>query len=72
VGDPACTGIQERATPLCVELRDCHPGLLVQFEDNVEAFFTGGNYGDTMVVVAVWWDESAPAVAPYGGARKLL
>ncbi len=78
LGNTPCTGIQERATPLCVELRDCHPGLLMQFEEDVEAFFTGGididggEYGDTMVVVAVWWDESAPAVAPYGGAQKLL
>lgn len=72
-GNTPCAGI-DRATPLCVELRDCHPGLLVQFEEDlgVEAFFTGGDYGDRMVVVAVWWAESAPAVAPYGGAQKLL
>jgi hypothetical protein len=67
-----CDQIHDRAVPLCVEARDCHPGLLVPFEGDVQAFFTGGIYGDTMVVVAVWWGESDPAVAPYGGARRLL
>jgi hypothetical protein len=67
-----CDQIHARAVPLCVERRDCHPGLLVPFTDDVQAFFTGGIYGDTMVVVAVWWGESQPAVAPYGGARRLL
>jgi hypothetical protein len=67
-----CDQIHTRAVPLCVERRDCHPGLLVPFTDDVQAFFTGGIYGDRMVVVAVWWGESQPAVAPYGGARRLL
>ena len=67
-----CDQIHARAVPLCVERRDCHPGLLVPFTDDVQAFFTGGIYGDTMVVVAVWWGESQPAVARYGGAQRLL
>lgn len=67
-----CTGIAERAVPLCLEWRDCHPGLLLAFKDDVQAFFTNGSPGTPMVVVAVWWGESAPAVAPYGGSRRLL
>lgn len=67
-----CTGIHDRAVPMCNESRDCHPGLLVPFEDDVQAFFTGGNFGDRMVVVAVWWGESQPAVAPFGGSQRLL
>ncbi len=42
------------------------------FQNDVQAFFTGGIYGDRMVVVAVWWGESDRAVEPYGGARRLL
>lgn len=64
-----CAAIGDRSVPLCLERRDCHPGLLVPFEDDVQAFFTSG---DRMVVVAVWWGESRPAVAPYGGSRRLL
>jgi hypothetical protein len=71
-GEAPCTGISERAVPLCLEVRDCHPGLLVPFEDDVMAFFTGGAPGNNMVVVAVWWGESATAVAPYGGSQRLL
>ena len=67
-----CTGIHDRAVPLCNERRDCHPALLVPFRDDVQAFITGGNYGDEVVVAAVWWGESQPAVAPYGGSRRLL
>jgi hypothetical protein len=68
-----CDGIGDRAIALCLEKRDCHPGLLVPFEDDVQAFFSGGIYDtDAMTVVAVWRGESAPAVARYGGARRLL
>lgn len=67
-----CTGIAERAVPLCLEVRDCHPGLLVPFEEDVLAFFTGGGVDDNMIVVAVWRGESDPAVAPYGGSQRLL
>lgn len=70
-GNP-CTGIRDRGVPLCVERRDCHPGLLVPFTSDVQAFFEGGIYPDSMVVVVVWWGETEPAVAPYGGSRRLL
>jgi len=68
-----CTGIEDRAVELCLERRDCHPGLLVPFEDDVQAFFSGGIYdGDTMTVVAVWRGERDRSVARYGGAQRLL
>jgi hypothetical protein len=68
-----CTGIHERAVPLCVEERDCHPGLLVPFENDVQAFFSGGIYdAGAMTVVAVWRPEADSSVAPYGGSRRLL
>jgi hypothetical protein len=66
-----CTGIHERAVPLCNEKRDCHPGLLVPFKDDVQAFFGGGG-SDPMTVVAVWRPESDPSVAQFGGSRRLL
>jgi hypothetical protein len=69
---PFCTGIHGRAVELCLEFRDCHPGLLVPFANDVQAFFTGGDYGDQMVVVVVWRPDSDPSVAQYGGARRLL
>jgi len=67
-----CTGIEDRAVPLCNERRDCHPGLLVPFHSDVQAFFTGGNYQAEMVVVAVWRPETDPSVAQYGGSQRLL
>jgi hypothetical protein len=70
-GDSPCTGIRDRAVELCNERWDCHPGLLVPFEDSVQAFFTGGGING-MAVVAVWSGESDADVAVYGGARHLL
>ena len=68
-----CTGIEDRAVDLCLEKWDCHPGVLVPFESQVLAFFSGGIYNaDAMTVVAVWRGESDPSVARYGGARRLL
>jgi hypothetical protein len=68
-----CTGIHERAVPLCLEKLDCHPGLLVPFKADVHAFFSGGTYdSDAMMVVAVWRPESDASVEPYGGSRRLL
>ena len=64
--------IADGTVPLCVELRDCHPGLLVPSPTDVSAFFTGGIYGDTMTVVTVWWGESEPATAQFGGSERLL
>lgn len=68
----SCTDIGDRAVPLCNESRDCHPGLLVPFSEDVQAFFTGGNYQQRMVVVVVWRPESHSSVADYGGSRALL
>lgn len=77
-----CTGIHDRAVKLCSERRDCHPGLLVPFRDDVQAFFTGGFWdhkppppevlGTSYTVVAVWRPESHSSVAEYGGSRALL
>jgi hypothetical protein len=68
-----CTGISARAVPLCLERRDCHPGLLVPFAQDTLAFFTGGIAPPgKVVVVAVWRPESDESVAPYGGARHVL
>ena len=53
-GNAPCTGIHERAVPLCLERRDCHPGVMVPFDDDVQAFFTAGIYdADKMIVMAV-------------------
>ncbi|HEY4188879.1 MAG TPA: hypothetical protein VGM28_00530, partial [Candidatus Limnocylindrales bacterium] len=45
-----CNGIAAHATLLCNERRDCHPAFLVEFQNDVQAFFTGGNY--TGIVIA--------------------
>jgi hypothetical protein len=72
-GNAPCTGIADRAVELCLEKRDCHPGLLVPFKDDVQAFFSGGMYdADAMTVVAVWRPESDSSVVTYGGAQRLL
>ncbi len=67
-----CTGIPDRAVDLCLEKWDCHPGLLVPFHDDVQAFVTGGISGQWITIAAVWQAESAPAVEEYGGSRRLL
>ena len=72
-GSTPCTGIADRAVELCLERRDCHPGLLVPFDGDVAAFFSGGIYDpEAMTVVTVWRPEDARSVRPYGGARRLL
>lgn len=72
-GNTSCSGIADRAVPMCLERRDCHPALLVPFKSDVQAFFAGGIYDPTaMTVVAIWRGESAPAVASYGGSQRLL
>ena len=68
--DAPCTGIADRAVPMCLEKRDCHPAVVVTFKDEVQAFFIGG--GRPMTVVALWRPESDPSVAPFGGATHLL
>ena len=68
-----CAGIEDRAVELCLEKMDCHPGVLVPFESEVQAFFRGGIYNQgAMTVVTVWRGESDPSVARYGGAQRLL
>ena len=42
------------------------------FDNDVQAFFTNGAPGEDMIVIAVWWGDSEPAVASYGGSRRLL
>jgi hypothetical protein len=72
-GNSPCTGIAARAVELCLEKMDCHPGLLVPFNNDVQAFFSGGIYAqDAMTVVAVWRGESSRHTARYGGTRRLL
>jgi hypothetical protein len=72
-GNMPCTGIAERAVPMCLERRDCHPAFLVPFQDDVQAFFSGGNYdGEAMTVVAVWRSDGDPEVSRFGGSRRLL
>jgi hypothetical protein len=75
LSEPVCTGFKDRAVPLCLEARDCHPGLLFEFDTDVQAFFPGSTDGtswDRMVVVAIWRTEYDPAVRPYGGVRRLI
>ena len=72
-GEAPCTGIADRAVPLCVEGSTCSVGVLLRYSGATYAFFTGGTSGsDTMTVVAVWRSETDDSVVPYGGARKLL
>jgi hypothetical protein len=70
--DLRCAGISERAVPMCIERRDCHQGaLLIPFADEVQAFVLDFD-NSRMVVISVWWGETALAVRPYGGAQALL
>jgi hypothetical protein len=67
-----CTGIKDRATALCVERRDCHPGFLVPFKDDVLAFWPTVGDDASVTAVAVWRSDADPTVEPYGGAVNLL
>ena len=66
-----CTGVAARGVPLCIEYRDCHPALLVPFREGTVAFVSGGIFPAAQII-AVWRPQSDPALAQYGGARKLL
>lgn len=66
-----CTGIADRSAPLCIEKWDCHPALLVPFEQGVAAFVSGGVFQEPHIF-AVWRTESDPEAAKYGGARRIL
>ena len=66
-----CSGIAERAVPMCRERADCHSdAVIVPFDDDVLAFFVGAD--DALTLAQVWWGDSAPEVAPYGGSIRLL
>ena len=70
-GNEPCTGIHGRATALCNERRDCHPGLLVPFKEDVEGFAARGVF-DGVLVMAIWRADTDPSVVPFGGATRLL
>jgi hypothetical protein len=67
-----CSGIHDRAIALCVERRDCHPGLLVPFTEDVLAFWPAVGDDASVMVVAVWRPDSDPSVETYGGSVALL
>lgn len=71
-GNEPCDGIAERATPLCVERRDCHPGLMVPFASETHAYFMGKVPDEHLGVVVVWRPDNHPSVRPYGGSARLL
>ena len=66
-----CTEMADRAVPLCIEKWDCHPAVLVEFDEGPVAFVSGGIFPEPRVI-AVWRAEFDPELQPYGGARKLL
>ncbi len=66
VNTKPCSGLQERTIPVTM---DGHPGSLVRFADDTQAFIL---VDDRMYVVAVWEPDSDPRTAPYGGATRLL
>ena len=67
-----CTGIRDRAVPLCVERRDCHLGVFVPFRDDVQAFLPTDADGPGVTIVAVWRADSDESVKGYGGSVNLL
>jgi hypothetical protein len=48
---------------------DGHPGLLVRFVEDTQAFIF---VGDRMYLVAVWRPDGDASTAPYGGSANLL
>jgi hypothetical protein len=64
--DSPCTGIADRSIPMCRESADCHPALIVPFNDDVFGYFLGNQ------VAVVWHGEAAPEVTDYGGATNVL
>jgi len=61
-----CDRLESRTVAVTM---DGHPGSLVQFADDTQAFVL---VGDRMYVVAVWEPDADPRTAPYGGAQRLL
>ncbi len=66
-----CALIADRAVPLCIERVDCHPALLVPFNEGTAAFVSGGRF-TVPIVYAVWLAEEDPRLAPFGSTRNLL
>lgn len=66
-----CSGIADRGVALCIERWDCHPALLVEFEQGIAAFVSGGIF-PRPVVFAIWRGEGDPDLAAFGGPRELL
>jgi hypothetical protein len=74
-GNSPCDGVEERAIPMCLEYRDCHPATMVLFDDDVQAFFSGGGSADPfndVYVIAVWRPDGHPSAAEFGSTRLLL
>lgn len=68
----ACDTIPDRAVPMCLEYRDCHPALMVPFSAEIQAYFTDGAGSESVVVAVIWRGATDPKVGPYGGTRPLL
>ena len=68
----SCDVIHDRAEQLCIEIRDCHPGLLVSFDGTVQAFTSGGISAPGGVTVVSVRQDADAATAPYGGSKRLL
>lgn len=67
---PATTSPCDRLGVLSVPVAlDGHPGTLVHFLEDTQAFVP---VGDRMYIVAVWEPETDIRTAPYGGATRLL
>lgn len=71
-GNVQCDGVPERALPMCLEYRDCHPAAMVRYESDVQAYFTLGGETDPLVVVVVWRQDLHPTTARFGASRLLL
>jgi len=61
--------IADRAIAVYAEPRDRHPGLLVSFAEDVQAFFLSG---DRIYVIASWQPDSHSSVARHGGSIRLV
>lgn len=71
-GGTSCAGVHERGVALCLELRDCHPGMMLpSYVSDTQAFFSLTNEAG-MVVISIWRTENDPSVTRYGGATRLL
>lgn len=76
-GSSSCAAILDGEVELCIEVRDCHPGVLVgvtpPFVREVQAFMTGGVVGaEHLVVVTIWRTADDSSLDRYGGGRRLM